>query len=338
MGKENLKNRWLFILFVNCIYINVLSGQITTHSIENIKQIFEQEYNAYIEAVRLDNKEFPFRSTSYGPRSYQHLHKIAKLGTPALPCLMEKVIETKDMSLSLPMIIITRRSFVRDEWPEGKLGGSRELLKLYIDWWKSARKVTPQQFSQRYSQWKNLKIEGKEDEAKEKFEHIRSLGIAALPVMVEKVKEGEKELIPLISKLTNGAVEPNASPSECFKWWINNKEKWLIPFPNNRPTANAGKDQTVACGDVVQLDGSASSDADKDELTYKWTQVAGPPVKLSDEKAVKPTFTAPDVNQPAVLTFQLIINDAADVFKSCPTPNSESGPDTINITVNPKGS
>jgi hypothetical protein len=98
----------------------------------------------------------------------------------------------------------------------------------------------------------------------------------------------------------------------------------------------AGPDQTVTAGNPVQLDGSASSDEDNDELTYTWTQTAGPPVKLSDKNGVKPTFTAPEVKVPTVLIFELKVNDAGDVFKSCPTPNSESKPDTIKITVNPK--
>jgi hypothetical protein len=101
------------------------------------------------------------------------------------------------------------------------------------------------------------------------------------------------------------------------------------------PVAKAGPDQTVTAGKPVQLDGSASSDEDKDELTYTWTQTAGPPVKLSDETG-KPIFTAPKVKVPTVLIFELKVNDAGDVFNSCPTPNSESKPDTIKITVNPK--
>jgi K319L-like, PKD domain len=45
---------------------------------------------------------------------------------------------------------------------------------------------------------------------------------------------------------------------------------------NTTPVANAGPDQAVASAAPVQLTGAGSSDADHDQLTYQWTQTAGP--------------------------------------------------------------
>ena len=84
-----------------------------------------------------------------------------------------------------------------------------------------------------------------------------------------------------------------------------------ITIPANvGPTADAGSDATVAAGDTVSLDGSASTDGDGDTLTYAWTQVSGPSVTLSDVNAVAPTFTAPaKAAADQTLIFELLVSD-----------------------------
>jgi len=80
---------------------------------------------------------------------------------------------------------------------------------------------------------------------------------------------------------------------------------------NSPPTASAGADQTVVKLTTVNLDGSASMDPDGDMLSFTWLQMAGPSVALSDVNAEQPSFTAPDVTVPIVLTFQLTVDDGA---------------------------
>jgi hypothetical protein len=59
---------------------------------------------------------------------------------------------------------------------------------------------------------------------------------------------------------------------------------------DGHPTANAGPDQTVTEGALVQLDGTASSDPSGEALTYAWVPPVG--VTLSDPTSATPTFTA----------------------------------------------
>ncbi len=60
---------------------------------------------------------------------------------------------------------------------------------------------------------------------------------------------------------------------------------------NVAPVANVGLDKSVLVSDIVTLDGSGSSDAGGDLLTYSWSVPAGSLPTLSDSTAVSPTLT-----------------------------------------------
>ena len=96
-----------------------------------------------------------------------------------------------------------------------------------------------------------------------------------------------------------------------------------VPAPAP-PVANAGSDGTVPEGWLVTLDGAASFDPNIDPLTYRWEQIGGPAVTLSNVTAMRPTFIAPSVMPGgATLTFRLTVTDGT----------SASTPDTVDITV-----
>jgi len=97
-----------------------------------------------------------------------------------------------------------------------------------------------------------------------------------------------------------------------------------ISTVNVAPVANAGPPQTVAVGVLVILDGSLSSDANGDPLTYSWS--LSPPTcsttaVLANPTSVSPTFTADCAGD---YTAQLIVNDGL----------LSSAPSTVMITAN----
>ncbi len=90
------------------------------------------------------------------------------------------------------------------------------------------------------------------------------------------------------------------------------------------PIADAGTTQNVSEGILVVLDGSNSSDADGDALTYSWTQENGSAVTLDDPTAAMPQFTSPSVGAAgATLEFELVVSD----------PSGLSDSDTVMVNL-----
>src|SRR5262245_21379276 len=94
---------------------------------------------------------------------------------------------------------------------------------------------------------------------------------------------------------------------------------------NTPPVADAGADQTTLAGAPVTLNGSGSSDADGDSITFAWTitqRPAGSTAALSDASAVMPAFVADVEGQYQV---SLIVNDG----------RVNSAPDTVSVNTTP---
>ena len=102
----------------------------------------------------------------------------------------------------------------------------------------------------------------------------------------------------------------------------NNSDSAEGTLSNVAPVANARPDQSINTNTLVTLDGSGSSDANGDALTYGWTQTDGLPVALSNHTAVSPTIIAPD--DPTTLIFTLVVTDSLGLA---------STPDTVVITI-----
>ncbi|MGD9672557.1 MAG: PKD domain-containing protein [Candidatus Nitrosocosmicus sp.] len=95
---------------------------------------------------------------------------------------------------------------------------------------------------------------------------------------------------------------------------------------NEKPLADAGPDQTVKSNNIVQLDGSNSTDPNGSPLNYNWIQTSGREVSLSDPSTSHPTFTAPKTNEPTKIVFEFIVTNKEGVI---------SAPDDLITTVNP---
>jgi len=92
---------------------------------------------------------------------------------------------------------------------------------------------------------------------------------------------------------------------------------------NSVPVAKAGSGQSATVGTVVHLDGSQSTDADGNTLSYQWgltTRPDGSVATLSDPAAVQPSF---QIDQPGTYVAQLVVNDGF----------ANSAPDLVTIST-----
>ena len=83
---------------------------------------------------------------------------------------------------------------------------------------------------------------------------------------------------------------------------------------NVAPVANAGVSQTLYAGTLVRLDGSGSSDADGDSLSYKWnltTKPVGSAARVSGNGNIFSSLRNPTITPDLVGTYvvSLIVND-----------------------------
>lgn len=94
---------------------------------------------------------------------------------------------------------------------------------------------------------------------------------------------------------------------------------------NSAPIANAGSSRRVATGTLVMLDGSGSSDANGDSLSYNWTFTSKPigsNAVFSSSTTAKPSFTP---NVAGTYELNLVVNDGKI--------NSNSSSVTITASV-----
>lgn len=109
---------------------------------------------------------------------------------------------------------------------------------------------------------------------------------------------------------------------------------------NLPPVADAGPFQNVKSGQKVILDGSNSRDPDGQIVSYRWSQISGPGVNLSDPGAARVEFNAPAIDKDAqIVSFELEVTDNAGssakaavevkIIKEAGSPVADAGGDQI---------
>lgn len=224
---------FMILIFI-CIWFIDAKAQ------ENIKSLFEEKYQSWREYIK--QPQIRRQSADEAFIDNRSFNEIVALGISAIPYIVEKLEAdiNSNNRLIYAMQKITKKKFTLtrvgdNEWEiEDFPGFKRELgnqgqARLWIEWYHSGRVQTPQRFSQLYTDWKNLKKQGKTNEANAKYQRICDLGIDALPLIMQQIEKGDKDLVPVVSYLTDNNVKPDTKPSDCLNWWNNNKDMWTLP-------------------------------------------------------------------------------------------------------------
>jgi len=248
----------------------LLCVQVTCPAEEGLtKQDFERRYEAWKDYVM--EHEYTSLSSTIGIN--EALDEIVELGLPAVPFIVEKLEKQEwefDFQLAVAMLRLIRRGFSREEYPPGRYAETYAAGQLYIKWWKEGRKKTPALFERYYTEWKQLKAQGKDDEAEASKKRLRKLGVDALPLFIDKIGAGDAELIPVVATVTRKVkhsyvrgtpdavtynVQKDATREEVLAWWAANKEEWTLP-----PIEEAVEEGTRESGEAP--DGGAEPSGD----------------------------------------------------------------------------
>jgi len=107
------------------------------------------------------------------------------------------------------------------------------------------------------------------------------------------------------------------------------RDSVIITVTAGKPSlisADAGDDQIVDEGDMVQLEGICTDKLDR-ELSYSWTQTLGPFAELSSNADPDPTFTAPEIPNGAIVPVAFRF--------TCSTEGGGSATDIVIVRVRP---
>jgi len=207
---------------------------------------FEKAYAAFHDRIAKDPRiQFSSIGGSEYYERYDEYGALLRLGPGAVPFMIEKIANREGYRYGTSLIPLVERIARIDPGPPHDV----------IGWWK-ARAATPAKFEKAYAEWKRarsteprlLQIEEtvyddekrlikkviKKTDLGRAFDALRAFGLDSLPHVVEKLREGDGDLIPLFDDLVGGncpATEGTGQEriASILAWWNEHERDFLLP-------------------------------------------------------------------------------------------------------------
>lgn len=111
--------------------------------------------------------------------------------------------------------------------------------ELWNRWYQNGKSLLQKKYKEKYDEYiKTKKDPSQLEETRSRTrQDIVSLGVPALPMIIQKIEQGETDLVPVVAVLTNNEISKDANQTEVLQWWKENKERWII-FKEEQSTAS----------------------------------------------------------------------------------------------------
>jgi hypothetical protein len=154
---------------------------------------------------------------------------IVDLGPPALPFLFEQMQDVSDkraFHLTAASHYILKSGL--SPAAEKRIHSRSERIREWTTWWANARTEVKGSFVETRRTYELAKQAGNLIAMEQARKELRALGVLALPYLFQAIDEGNFELIPLASELTNSKFPRDATREVAQDWWRANQSKWVV--------------------------------------------------------------------------------------------------------------
>jgi hypothetical protein len=221
------------------------------------RQEFEVYYQAWQEKIKRDFSAV----SSFDPyRDCDEYERLVALGPRAVPFMVEEIaaLEKSRKGADQGDARRTVPTFLLREAVERIVHKKFKNDAEVVTWWRS-RGEAPARFRQAYAQWRRAKADGQsalqveetvyDDRSKtlqtrqtrtelgQAYFAIRDLGIDAMPLIIETIKAGDYDLLPIFGDVGGLRLRPeHAGPlaeqaKDALHWWEVCREECLLPPP-----------------------------------------------------------------------------------------------------------